>query len=335
MHPESQNQKSRIVSLAPWITDVLLHFGVSEKVVGVTHLCEVDGVEGLEGTLRLVSSRTAPKVGDEQSSNRAVTCQRGASDSDAAVNGLISEYEMDWNACSRAAPGLMIVESRECARDEQQRLFVESHLAEKCGKPVKVVALCTDTLEGIYDSIERIGAAVGMSVPARDLVNRLKAQIMDWVDSFYDRMKNKRVVVVSSVSPTRIAGRWVPDIIKLASCHPFHFVAGAGDQETDWSEILTFRPDVVVVAPEGYTLTESVKTLRYLEKVPVWEDLPAVKRGEVVFCDGVGLYRPGPRLLSGCAILLSAIAGFESGYITKRDEFFRLRWVELHRHRFA
>ena len=34
------------------------------------------------------------------------------------------------------------------------------------------------------------------------------------------------------------------------------------------------------------------------------------------------------------AVLLSAMAELDSGYITKRDEFYRLRFVELHRHRF-
>jgi hypothetical protein len=32
--------------------------------------------------------------------------------------------------------------------------------------------------------------------------------------------------------------------------------------------------------------------------------------------------------------LVSAMAGLDAGYITKRDEFHRLRFVELHRHRF-
>ena len=158
---------------------------------------------------------------------------------------------------------------------------------------------------------------------------------MDWSDSFYPRMKNKRVTVLSSVAPLRLAGKWVPDLVKSASGTSQHFVAGDGEKETSWSEIAAFRPDVIIVAPDGYSLEESVKTLKYLERAKEWEGLPAVKRGEVVFCDGLGLYRPGPKLLSGAAVLISAIAGLESGYITKRDEFFRLRWVELHRHRFA
>jgi hypothetical protein len=59
-----------------------------------------------------------------------------------------------------------------------------------------------------------------------------------------------------------------------------------------------------------------------------------VKRGEVIFCAGIDLYRPGARFLKGAAILVSAIAGLDSGYITERDEYFKVRYLELHRHRF-
>jgi iron complex transport system substrate-binding protein len=186
----------------------------------------------------------------------------------------------------------------------------------------------------LYGTIEKIGEVSGKAPLAREMCNRLKAQIMDWCDAFYDRMKNKRVTVLSSVTPLRLAGMWIPDLVKGASCIPQYNAVGGGPKEVTWKEIQEFRPDVIVVAPEGFDLEESVKTLRFLERCPTWESVPAVKRGEVVFCDGMGLYLPGPRMLSGVAQLISGIAGLESGYITDRDSFYRLRWVELHRHRF-
>jgi iron complex transport system substrate-binding protein len=186
----------------------------------------------------------------------------------------------------------------------------------------------------MYDAFEEIGVLIGRAREGRELTNRLKAQLMDWGDNFYPRMKNKKVTVLSSVNPLRVAGRWIPDIIKTASAQPQLLALGETDKATTWREIEAFKPDVVVVAPEGYSLEESVKTLSLLERVPEWEGIPAVKRGEVIFCEGTGLYRPGPKILKGAAVLFSAIAGLESGYITKRDEFFRLRFVELHRHRF-
>jgi ABC-type Fe3+-hydroxamate transport system substrate-binding protein len=103
---------------------------------------------------------------------------------------------------------------------------------------------------------------------------------------------------------------------------------------TTWEELAAFAPDAIMVAPRGKTLEESVRYLRKLEDAPQWDSLPAVKRGEVVFADGIRIYQTGAGLLEGAGILVSAMAGLDAGYITKREEFHRLRFVELHRHRF-
>jgi iron complex transport system substrate-binding protein len=179
-----------------------------------------------------------------------------------------------------------------------------------------------------------VGSALGRIREGYDIASRVKAQLMDWGSNFYDRMKNKKVTVLSSITPLAVAGLWIPDVVKLFSGKPQCDEVGEPHAPTTWDEILSFRPDIIVVAPEGATVEQSVKTFKELQAVPQWEDIPAVKRGAVVFADGVNLFRPGPRFVQGAAVLLSAMAELDSGYITKRDEFYRLRFVELHRHRF-
>jgi iron complex transport system substrate-binding protein len=110
---------------------------------------------------------------------------------------------------------------------------------------------------------------------------------------------------------------------------------GQAGREVTWDEIVAFKPDVIIVAPRGFDVNASARLFKRFEKLPGWEDVSAVKRGEVVFAPGLGLFdRPGPRIRDAMAILISAIAGLDSGYITPRDSFYRLRWIELQRHRF-
>ena len=100
----------------------------------------------------------------------------------------------------------------------------------------------------------------------------------------------------------------------------------------NWNDIVAFRPDVVVVALQGTPLSVVVGTLKTFENYPCWDDLPAVKRGEVYFCGGDELfYRPNFSLVDSMSVLVSALAGLESGYITERDLFYKLRYLELHR----
>jgi len=101
-----------------------------------------------------------------------------------------------------------------------------------------------------------------------------------------------------------------------------------------WKDIIAFKPDVIIVAPRDCSLLESARSFEYLESLPHWDDVPAGKRGEVFFTDGLWhFYRPGPRMMESMGTLISTMGGVDSGYITERDSFYRLRWVELQRHR--
>jgi iron complex transport system substrate-binding protein len=160
----------------------------------------------------------------------------------------------------------------------------------------------------------------------------MKAQFADWGANFHDRARNKRVVVLSGVAPLEAAGLWVSDLIRLISATPL-VPSGEPYRPLDWRELVAFRPDVIVVSPVGFTLREAMRSFPSLEQHGGWEGLPAVKRGEVFFLDGDHhLHLPGLSLRESMGILVSAFAGIDSGYITPRDSYHRLRWLELHRH---
>lgn len=209
---------------------------------------------------------------------------------------------------------------------------VKERLAAELGHAVRVVGYAPQSLEGIFSGIEAIGSALECPDVAHGVSQRLRAQLLNWADNFYARIKNKRVVFLSSVDPVMVAGYWVGDLIRFASAAPFYWAGESFHAVVDWDEIRTFAPDVLIVAPTGASLSASMAYLPTLEALRGWEDMPAVKRGEVIFCDGVNhFYEPGLGIRESAAILFSAIAGFDSGYITPRGIFQRLRWVELRR----
>jgi iron complex transport system substrate-binding protein len=208
-------------------------------------------------------------------------------------------------------------------------------LRARCGNNVRILTYNPRTLEDIFAMFERCGKDLGVAGEGHQLAQRSKAQLMDWADNFYERMKNKRVTFLESVEPLRLGGFWIPDMIRLASAVSHEPPRGEPGRNVTWEEIVGFKPDVLIVAPYGYDLVGAARLFKRFEKFPGWEELSAVKRGEVVFAPGSGLFdRPGPRIREAMAILISAIAGLESGYITPRESFYRLRWLELQRHRF-
>jgi hypothetical protein len=91
-------------------------------------------------------------------------------------------------------------------------------------------------------------------------------------DSFFDRCKGKRVVAFSSIKPLCVAERWIPDLVRMTGARCLERDEGRQSQTFTWEEIVAARPDVLIVAPEGASLSESVRTLALVQDLPQWEE---------------------------------------------------------------
>lgn len=302
----------KIVSFEPFLTELVAYFGRSEQLVGVSDLCD----EPVEvEVFPKVTTATATK------SNYSALSTRGVLD-----EALLS-----------LAPDLILCSLRGISSKDGQPselASIEASLSKKLGKEVRVRSFFPRSTEGLFAMFEDIGEVIGTSDKGRTLAGRIKAQLMDWGTNFYERMRSKKVTILSSVDPVTIAGYWLNDLPHFMGCTPHHVEGKEGFIKLKWEDVAAFNPDVLLVAPIGSTVQESMKTFLKLEKLHAWENLLAVKRGEVFFSLGNDFfYRPGPRVLETAAIVISAMAGLESGYISQKDSFYRLRYLEMFRHK--
>lgn len=303
----------RIVTLEPFLTDLVCALGREAELVGVSRRCVVPAA--LTSVPRLTLSDDAERSG-------LVT---------------LSRHPVQLEDLVALRPDLVLT-TLDCTPEEMAAVagaVTEALRALGC-PAVKVRSYDPRTLDGVFDVFERVGTDLGMGARGRELAQRTRAQFMDWADSFYERTKNKRVTFLESVEPFRLGGLWIPDMIRFASAVSQEPPRGEPGAVVSWDEIVRFNPDVMIVAPTGCALNDSAALFKRLEQLPAWETIAAVKRGEVIFAAGDRQFEsPGPHLRDAMGVLVSAIAGLESGYITPRDTFYRLRWVELQRHRFG
>jgi iron complex transport system substrate-binding protein len=249
------------------------------------------------------------------------------------LRGGLSAIPVDIDKLKAVAPSVIVTTVVSDNPDDFCG-FAQEYFQHHWMKNVRVKSLDIGGLNDLLDVYGELGTLIGLGSTGRDRAQRIKSQLLDWGRNLYERLRNKKTVVLSSIEPLEVAGCWVPDIIRLVSGRPMLPDLRDMSAPITWEELAAFAPDAIMVAPRGKTLEESVRYLRKLEDAPVWDSLPAVKRGEVVFADGLRIYQTGAGLLDGAGILVSAMAGLDAGYITKREEFYRLRFVELHRHRF-
>ncbi|RMG40373.1 MAG: hypothetical protein D6719_11065 [Candidatus Dadabacteria bacterium] len=299
----------RIISLAPFLTELCASYDKADRLVAVTLDCDCPDESIAELPRISISGKGTTPVG------------RFLGVDDIRLKQII-DLKPD-----------IILSSVRSEDPFYVPVDVKEDLAHSVGPSVKLFNFYPATLEEVYQTLDRVGRALSVAEKGKDLENRLKAQVMAWCDSFYERMKNKKVSFISSIRPLRLASLWIPDMIRLASARSQE-IGAREDQQIEWSELVHYQPDVIVVALREKPLNESLAAFKELEHMTGWDAIPAVKRGEVVFASGKGyFYRPTSRLIDSMGILVSAIAGLESGYITERDSFRRLRWAELQRHR--
>ena len=75
-----------------------------------------------------------------------------------------------------------------------------------------------------------------------------------------------------------------------------------------WTEILKFQPEIVVLMPCGFDVQRTMQESTILQKLPGWNEIPAVKAGRVFAVNGHAYFsRPGPRLVDGLEILAQIV----------------------------
>jgi iron complex transport system substrate-binding protein len=306
----------RIVSLHPFATDTLDYCGVGWDLVGITHVCSVP------------KNATKAKI--------LTTGRRGkfiASTQDLArvAQGLTS-YEVDIEQMIDCVPDFILAEVAHPDKD-QFIPWAEGVLYKALGKRIAIRHLDIKSLKTLYTTMEEIGRLIGKRERAAKLVGEIQFHVSEWVDSYTVLCKGKKVVVLSEASPYIVEAGWMDDLIRLFGAQPLERRERSNCGEVPWTEIVTGRPDVIFVAPHNAFLNQSVRRLTALETAEGWEDLPAVKRGAVFFAPGTDIYRPGPQFLKGVAALVSAIAGLDRPIIPDQDDTYRIRHVELYRHK--
>jgi hypothetical protein len=75
-----------------------------------------------------------------------------------------------------------------------------------------------------------------------------------------------------------------------------------------WADVVSWAPEVLVFAPCGFDLEKALEQVPYLEKLPGWSELPAVRNHRAYVVDANSYFaRPGPRVVEGTELLAHLI----------------------------
>ena len=185
-------------------------------------------------------------------------------------------------------PGLVI------ASDDLQDRAVEKVEEED----FNVLQVRPHTLEEVFESIETIGEAVGHKAEARKLVEKMRNQLEE-----INFECSPRIYCEEWMNPPMASGNWIPGLIERAGGKCF-IEEGERSREFDERALKDFDPEYIFLNVCGAGRNLNADTVM---KRDSWQDITAVKNGDVYVIDDSLLNRPGPRLVEGLRLMVEKV----------------------------
>jgi len=156
----------------------------------------------------------------------------------------------------------------------------------KLSKQPRLIALTPSGLDDVFSTAITIASALGQEEIAYVYLANLQARIDSIIDSLRKaKAKPKRVMLMEWIEPIYNCGHWIPDQIALAGGIDMLSNPKGDSIVTQWSKVVKYDPEVLVIAPCGFHPERSKEELHLLSSKPEWTSLQSVKNGNVFIVD--------------------------------------------------
>lgn len=284
----------RIVSLLPSATEIVCELGLGGQLVGVTHECDYPPwVRKLPKVTRTLIPHDATSREIDELVRERLATQRAL-------------YSLDLPTLQQLRPELIVTQALcdVCAVAEAE---VSAAVGSLPGSP-KVINLEPMRLAEVFEALQLVGDAAGVSHSAREAVARLQNRVAAVVERTRSIPDRPRVVLLEWIDPPFCSGHWSPELVRLAGGVEVIGREGQPSQSIAWQEITRADPEILVIACCGFDVERTRQDWPILAAYPSFGDLSCVRSGRVYLIDGNAYFnRPGPRLVDSLEILAHAL----------------------------
>jgi iron complex transport system substrate-binding protein len=310
----------RVISLLPSATEIVAALGFADHLFGRSHECDFPpGVEELP----VCSSTKVP-------------IHANSFEIDERVKQIVSEglsvYRVDVDLLRQLEPDLILTQT-QCAVCAVTPRDLEQALCTWVGAQPAVLSLEPNNLDDVWNDIRRVGETLGISQRAEELVSSLAQRLAEIRDKTDAVRSWPSVAALEWLGPLMAGGNWMPELIEIAGGRTLFAQAGQHSLWLEWPNLVETDPQVILLVPCGFRISQTVADLDLLTQNPAWAKLRAVKTGQVYAIDGQHFFnRPGPRLVESAEIVaeilhpeIFAFGHHGTGWISVDDA---ARWKE-------
>jgi iron complex transport system substrate-binding protein len=278
----------QICSFLPSATEILFALDLGNSVAGVTFECDYPP----EAIGKPIVVDTVLRHGLTQA------------DIDRDVSRYSSHgeslYRVDIERMESIRPDLVLTQEL-CDVCAVSSSHLVKALYQLSSRP-QVITLTPHTLEDVLTDIERVGRATDRVSQAAALVESLRKRVAN----VRARVKKQqpRIACLEWLDPPFNGGHWIPEMVALAGGIDPLGRLGEDSYRMPWQQVLDADPQVILVMPCGYRLDQAVAEYYRTELPAGWQDLSAVRNGQVYAVNATAYFsRPGPRLVTGLEIM--------------------------------
>src|SRR5215831_10928595 len=284
----------RVVSLLPSATEILFALGFDREVVGVSHECDFPP-----------RARTKTIV-----IHSRIDKEAGPLEIDRQVREYVargeSVYAVDAEALQALAPDLIVTQDlcHVCAASPDD---LASALSKFEVRP-EVLCLNPQDIGDVWRDILWVGEETAHGWQAEKLLEAIGQKLGSLEQQIEKTTERPRVAFLEWLQPIYVGGHWVPEMIEFAGGRDVFGTPRTPSFRVTMEEVMDAAPDVLLVAPCGYTAEQASEEFRAMKFQAGWQDIPAVRSGQVYALEANSYFsRPGPRLVTGLEILAKVL----------------------------
>src|SRR5438552_10742401 len=282
----------RICSLLPSATEIAFALGLGDQVVAVSHECDCPP----EASSRPVLTKSAI----HQKLHRSLDVDREVEQRGGDI------YEIDEKLLEKLKPDLILTQElcHVCAVSYTK----VKEAARVLDADTKIISLEPTSLEEIVDNIMLVGRMTGKLGEAEKLAPQMLQRINRVREKAQTVQSRPRVFFMEWLQPPWAGGHWIPQMVDYAGGFEGLGRPGKPSHRVEWTEVLNYQPEMIIVSPCGFDLNGVIGQLHELASYTGWENIPAYMSRNIYAVNASAYFsRPGPRIVDGLELLAHII----------------------------
>jgi len=281
-------KKLKVCSFLPGATRIIQDLGLEDFLCGVTFECP-------SNKPKIVRSFIEGNNYSSLELDKFVSKSKGMGK---------SLYYIDQKLLEEISPDIIF--TQEVCDVCQIDTSIVSRAVYKLKKQPLVIPLIPRSLSDVYENVKTIAKAMDRKEIAISLLKSLKKR----TDKILDLLRKnnaplKRVMVMEWLNPIYNCGHWIPDQISIAGgvdmlSNPFGYSV-----ITSWEKVRRYNPEVLVVAPCGFSIERTIKEIDKLTNLEGFEEIHAFKNNSFYIANANYFTCPSTRLVDGIELLAS------------------------------